>query len=258
MPIVGTYVKRKCAQVVLCTEMPELGTVRHMANNLKSLREAREWSQEHLAALMGTTRNQYVKLESGKRRLSDVWIGRAAEALGVDSGEIVSSHENAVPVMGYVGAGAHVEPEFEQVPEDGLDKIVLPFAVPREIIAFVIRGESMRPAYRDGDAILVWREQRFPTEHFVGEEAAVRTADGRRFLKEIQKGEGRSFNLYSHNDVLIQGVRIAWVGEIYLIVKAGQIRRLERSARAASARRASARAAKTKGMGQLDLTKVGS
>lgn len=64
-----------------------------MANNLKSLRQSRGWSQEHLASLMGTTRDMYVKLERGGpqgRRLSEKWIQRAADAFGVDAGEIVT------------------------------------------------------------------------------------------------------------------------------------------------------------------------
>ena len=133
-----------------------------------------------------------------------------------------------VPVMGYVGAGAVVEPDMEQVPPDGLDLVDLPFAVEDGIIAFRVRGESMRPSYRDGDAILVWREQRMATENYVGEEAVVRTHDGRRFLKEIH-GTGRRgiYNLYSHNDRIIENVRLEWVGEIHLIVRASQLRRLE-------------------------------
>ena len=216
-----------------------------MANNLKILREARGWSQDHLANLMRTTRNQYVKLEHGTRRLTNDWISRAAEALGVDPGEVVAVRANAVPVMGYIGAGAHVEPEFEQVPADGLDSIDLPFPIPQQVIALVVRGESMRPAYRDGDAVLVWGEQRYDTERYLGEEAAVRTSDGKRYLKEIQRGEEPgTFNLYSHNDKLIKNVRIEWVGEIYLVVKASRITREIAADAAAKAKRKGLRSIK--------------
>lgn len=61
-----------------------------VANNLKALREARGLSQEAAAEKMGTTRNQLAKLESGARRLSDVWIERAAEVFEVDAGEVVT------------------------------------------------------------------------------------------------------------------------------------------------------------------------
>lgn len=75
-----------------------------MRNNLRKLRLARGLGQEQLAVMMGTTRSQYIKLEKGERRLSDVWIARAATALGVDAGELITDSEG-VPVVGYVGAG---------------------------------------------------------------------------------------------------------------------------------------------------------
>lgn len=53
-----------------------------MANNLKALRNKLGLSQDEAAARMDTTRNQYAKLEGGRRRLSDVWIDRAASAFG--------------------------------------------------------------------------------------------------------------------------------------------------------------------------------
>ena len=48
---------------------------------------AAEEAEDETALRMGTTRNQYVKLERGERRLSDVWIDRAAKAFEVDAGE---------------------------------------------------------------------------------------------------------------------------------------------------------------------------
>lgn len=136
-----------------------------------------------------------------------------------------------VAIMGLVGAGAEVSPEFEQVPPEGLERLNLPIAVPEEIVGFRVTGDSMLPVYRDGDAVLVWREQRLPTEALIGQEAAVRTADGRRFLKEIQRGAAAGrFNLYSHNARLIEDVEIAWAGEIYLIVRGPQLGRLLRHA----------------------------
>jgi phage repressor protein C with HTH and peptisase S24 domain len=162
----------------------------------------------------------------------DILFGAADEALPE-----APPNPHQVPVMGYVGAGAVVEPDFEQVPEDGLDAVDLPFPVEEGIIAFRVRGESMRPSYRDGDAILVWREQRMATESYIGEEVVVRTLDGRRFLKEVHgTGKRHVYNLYSHNDRMIENVRLEWVGEIYLIIRASQLPRLEARHRAASRR----------------------
>lgn len=138
-----------------------------------------------------------------------------------------------VPVVGMIGAGALIEPEYEQIPAEGLYQVELPIPVPEELIAFQVEGDSMMPRYDDGDVILVWREQRRSLESFYGQEAAVRTADGRRFLKTILYGKTRSVvNLQSFNAKLIEGVRLEWIGEIYSTIRADQVHRLERKSKA--------------------------
>lgn len=54
-----------------------------MANNLSKIRKALGLTQPKLADLMGTTKNQLIKLESGDRRLTQDWIEKAAKATGV-------------------------------------------------------------------------------------------------------------------------------------------------------------------------------
>lgn len=180
--------------------------------------------QHHEAGTRGI-KDSELTVYAAAYRVNLPWLdhGYGPELRGQDAVQTKTS----VEIMGFVGAGAEVSPEFEQVPPEGIEKIDLPLAVPEEIIGFQVIGDSMLPAYRDGDAILVWREQQLPTTSFYGQEAAVRTADGRRFLKEIQRsGESGRFNLYSHNASLIENVIIEWVGEIYLVVRAPQIRRV--------------------------------
>jgi repressor LexA len=211
---------------------------------------------------MGTTRNQYVKLErgieKGGRRLSDIWIERAARAFEVDAGVIVSALEQdrfTVPVMGLIGAGAVIEPEFEQVPPEGLFDVELPFALPDEMIGLQVRGDSMLPRYDDGDVVVVYREQRKPVESYVGEEAAVRTTAGQRFLKIIQRGPSAGvFTLSSFNARPIEGARLAWIGEVYVTVRSGQLKRIERQHSNTVRRRALARGRETQGMEELQLS----
>src|SRR5437016_4072233 len=134
---------------------------------------------------------------------------------------------NWVPVMGRVGAGAVIEPEYEQVPPDGLGEVELPFPVEEETIAFEVTGDSMLPKYENGDVIVVYRDQRHPVSNFYGEEAVVRLKTGERYLKTIEKGKTPAqVNLVSCNANAINGVKPEWIGEIFVTLPRGQIHRM--------------------------------
>jgi repressor LexA len=145
---------------------------------------------------------------------------------------------NAVPIMGRVGAGASISPEFEQMPPEGIGEVELPFPIAEETIAFEVVGDSMLPKYENGDIIVVYREQRHPLSSFYGEEAAVRLKSGERYLKTIERGKtAHVVNLTSFNAKPIIGVKLEWIGEICVTLPRGQIERM-RAKTAARARQA--------------------
>lgn len=87
-----------------------LGSLSDMGNRIKELRNAASLTQDQLAKLAGTTKNQLIKLESGGRRLSDHWAQRLAPHLGVQAYELFMP-ENAqtplrfVPLVGTISCG---------------------------------------------------------------------------------------------------------------------------------------------------------
>jgi repressor LexA len=181
------------------------------------------------------------KSKGGLAAAMGVRPGAVSEILGgerlVKASEIIPIMEylelNLAPIMGRVGAGAVIEPDYEQVPPEGLGDIALPFPIMEETIAFEIVGDSMLPKYESGDVIVVYKDQRHPLSSFYGEEAVVRLKTGERYLKTIERGKSPSVvNLTSFNAKSIVGVKLEWVGEICLSMPKGQLERL----RAKSAR----------------------
>ncbi len=129
---------------------------------------------------------------------------------------------NLVRVVGRIGAGAEIQPEFEQTSRGSLYDIEVPFPVSADAIAFQVEGDSMWPRYDPGDVIICWR-QGTNVEDIVDWEAAVRTTDGKRYLKRIRRGAASgTFDLESHNAAPVRGVRIAWAAEIKGVVRSGQ------------------------------------
>lgn len=185
-------------------------------------------SKSGLAVHLGLRNSAITEILAGERSVKANEMALIIEYLELDR----------VPIMGRIGAGGDIEPDYEQVVADELGNVRVPIALPGELVAFEVKGESMMPRYDAGDIVVVWAEQKRATETFYGEEAAVRTRDGRRYLKTITQGRTRSVaTLTSWNAKPIENVRLEWIGEIYLVIRAGQIARIASRKAAKSTRR---------------------
>ncbi|MGH6838176.1 MAG: S24 family peptidase [Methylocella sp.] len=129
---------------------------------------------------------------------------------------------NRVRVVGRIGAGAEITPGLEQISPESLYDIEVPFPVSADAIAFEVEGNSMWPRYDPGDVIICGRQDK-NVEEVIGWEAAVGTADGKRYLKRIQRGAAiGTFDLEGHNAAPIRGVRIEWAAVSTMVVRSGQ------------------------------------
>ncbi|WP_245463136.1 XRE family transcriptional regulator [Mesorhizobium sp. M2A.F.Ca.ET.043.02.1.1] len=195
---------------------------------IRAIMKATGWKQQKLAEhfqVSQSTVNRWLAGSEPEGHRRDA-INETFENL-VDE-RPTASDASEIPLMGYLGAGAEVEPDFEQVPPEGLDQVSIPFPLPDEMIAFKVRGVSMLPVFKDGTIIVVYRDQKKPLESFYGEEAAVRTSDGRRFIKTIMRGSGGGVNLISWNAAPIEEVSVDWIGEIFAVLPPSVLRKVDR------------------------------
>jgi SOS-response transcriptional repressor LexA len=122
-----------------------------MENNLKTLRLERGLTQEALADKIGTNAGQIHKLESGMRRLSDVWIEKLMPALGCSPAELIGgAPEKQVPIIGEVPGGDLIEAIHQ--PADGFIRFN---SKKPNLVAVRVRGNSMSRIAPDGMYVIV-------------------------------------------------------------------------------------------------------
>lgn len=212
----------------------DIGRIDEQAARLRKAREMRGFRTAKAAAdRFGFNYNTYSQHERGL-----VGITRAAasyaRAYNVSEAWLLTgegeSDSRVVPLVGYLGAGAEIDPDYEQVPPEGLDQIDVPFPLPDDMVAFKVRGVSMLPVFKPDSIIIVYREQKKPIESFFGEEAAVRTSEGKRYIKTINRGTvPGTVNLISWNDPSpIENQRLEWVGEIFAVLPQSSLKKVSR------------------------------
>lgn len=184
-----------------------------MANNLRALRDARGWSQEEAATALATTRNQYAKLEKGLRRLSDKWIERAAEAFGIDAGEVVRGPRGMVPIAGFVSAGSQMTLFSEGQGQHG--EVLAPEGSSDRTLAVEIRGESLGPFFNGW--LVFFDDVRSPvTDDIIGQLCVIGLEDGRVLIKRLIRSRSapRLFHLYGQFGDPLLDVPVVWAARV--------------------------------------------
>lgn len=197
-------------------------------NRLTEHRQRLDMTIEQVADATGLSVSYVWRLENGERNLSIKNLNLFAHAFSVQPSDLVVDRQakRSVGVMGLIGAGAEISPEEEQVPPEGLYEVEIPYDADEDAVAFEVVGDSMWPRYDPGD-IIICSSVGDRLESLVGWEAAVRTGDGRRYLKRVLRGSSAgTFDLESHNASPIRGKQIVWAAEILHVVRAGKWRKL--------------------------------
>lgn len=211
-----------------------------MAERLKAARVAAKFTSAAAAAkALGVGESTYRAHENGQNDYGPDEAAIYARKFKTNAAYLLTGQaaaaddqpsEMEVAVVGFLGAGGEVLPEFEQAPPEGFEQVTLPFSVPDDLWAFRVRGTSMLPVFKPDAVIVVYREQKKPIESFYGEEAAVRTSEGRRYIKTITRGSRPgTVNLMSFNDPSpIENQRLEWIGEIFAVLPPTAIKRAVR------------------------------
>lgn len=188
------------------------------------------WTQAGLAERFSTTQQSISYWVNGVREPSGPAKTLIRElAAEVDSGKRAGQR---IPIMGRVGAGGDVDPDYEQIPAEGIDQVELPYivGVVGDPIGFEIVGDSNEPKYSAGEIVVVEREPKVGLEAIYGNFAVVLTADNKRFLKRVKAGEKPgTVHLHSAgNTPVIENVRLKWASPVEIVIPHFGLRRIGR------------------------------
>ena len=101
-----------------------------------------------------------------------------------------------MPLLGFAEAGAGGYFDDGGFPAgEGWDQIAFPAVNDEHAYALEVSGQSMEPAYRDGDIILV--SPAAPIRR--GDRVVVRTSDGEVMAKELKRKTAKAIELKSLN-----------------------------------------------------------
>jgi phage repressor protein C with HTH and peptisase S24 domain len=121
----------------------------------------------------------------------------------------------AVPLLGFAQAGGGGHFDGSGAPAGkGWDEVALPSATDEHAYALEISGDQMKPAYRDGDIILV--SPGTPIRR--GDRVVVKTRAGEVMVKELKRRTAKALELQSltpgHVDRTLAAADVEWIARI--------------------------------------------
>src|SRR3954463_5794595 len=175
------------------------------------------------AGLDPTTFNKSkrITVEGRPRWPSTESVAKARAATNVTIDRFIKLIEAAtrpvqsVPELGLVkaGGGGYFDDGGFPVGK-GWDEVGLPSVNDRHAYALEISGDSMKPAYRDGDVIVI--SPGTPIRR--GDRVVVKTRDGEVMVKELKRRTAKTLELQSlnpaHADSTLNAADVEWIARI--------------------------------------------
>lgn len=125
---------------------------------IKELRRAKKMTQLELAKKVGLSASAVAMYERGEREPNIEIIRRYAEIFGVDINTLfcLKTTPVKIPVLGYVAAGIPLEAITEILDYEEINPDMLKDG--SEFFALQIKGSSMEPRIKEGDVVIVRKQ----------------------------------------------------------------------------------------------------
>ena len=187
-----------------------------MILRIKELLKENGHTLEELSEAIDMNPGQVSRFVNGRRRTNTEFLEKTADFLGLSVSDLFRARE--LNVLGYIGAGAEFHPIDDHAQGAGMDTVDAPPGCPPDAVAVQIKGDSMIPAYFDGD-ILVYAERRGDIDEFINRRCVVGLADGRILVKTVRRGSAPGlYTMTSFNSGPIDDVVVEWAARIVVVM----------------------------------------
>lgn len=194
---------------------------------LKYMRKSvKNVNQTELGQIMGVKQSTISRWEGGVdepehdhiRALADFFKCTTDYLLGTD---VMLNITNTTHVVGYVGAG-EINMQYDDYAKgDGMEEVETPPGLNDGTVAVKVSGDSMYPAYEDGDIIFYIRDGiDIIEEECIGKQCIIKTADGHIYIKRLSRGSAHGlYHLESHNAPPMHDRIIEWATKVLYVKK---------------------------------------
>lgn len=121
-----------------------------------------------------------------------------------------------IPLLGLVKAGrdGYFDSDGYPLSVDTWDGIEFPLSLNKNVYALEVSGDSMEPAYRDGDKLIVSPE----SEVRRGDRVVVKLSTGEVMVKELVRESARQVELKSlnplHENIIVPADSVLWMKRV--------------------------------------------
>jgi transcriptional regulator with XRE-family HTH domain len=194
--------------------------LKKMRKNIKNI------NQTELGNLMKVKQSTISRWEAGIdepehdhiRALADLFKCTTDYLLGTDISLDIS---RVTHVVGYVGAG-EINLQYDDYAHgDGMEEVETPPGLNDGTVAVKVSGDSMYPAYENGDIIFYIRNGADLDEsECIGKQCIIKTTDGHIYIKRLSRGsEDGLYHLESHNAPPMHDRTIEWATKVLYVKK---------------------------------------
>ena len=203
-------------------------TYNEIWNGIENLAEQKGLSLSGLAIRAGLdptsfNRSKRIGADGRKRWPSTESMNKVLQATDTTifefmelAGQPYRPKPHIIPLLGLAKAGrdGYFDSDGYPLGSESWDGIEFPFALEKGVYALEVSGNSMEPAYRDGDKIVVSPD----AEIRRGDRVVVKTANGEVMVKELEHRSARQVRLKSintlHQDIILDAHDVAWMARV--------------------------------------------